>query len=177
MPEKTSHISPFAKTVYARLSELPYTTTAKLTSFRGFPSGIQVYRAMKTLERAGHVSSVRQYPQGAETHSNRFFVGAKGLEDFADVYQTTPEAILNYFPCSADWQHNLLRRLDSVAMIYNLCERMLEIRPESRPLTIRFPRDSDFDAFALGADGVTVGFMRMGNTMERKDFQKRFWQL
>ena len=175
MPEKTVHISQFAKAVYAHLSDLPFTTAAELTSFRSFPSGKQVYRALKTLERAGYVSSVKHYPRGAKRHSNRFFIGAKGLEDFADVYQSTPEAILNYYPCSVDWQRNLLRRLDSVSMIYKLCERMLEIRPESGPLTIRFPRNSDFDAFAMGSDGVTVGFMRMGNTMEREDFQKRFW--
>ncbi|MYC05578.1 MAG: hypothetical protein F4X57_00075 [Chloroflexi bacterium] len=175
MPEKTIHISSFAKSVYAHLSDLPFTTAAELTSFRSFPSGKQVYRALKTLERAGYISSVKHYPRGTKRHSNRFFVGAKGLNDFADVYQTTPEAVLNYFPCSLDWQRNLLRRLDSVSMIYKLCERMTKIRPESRPLTIRFPRNGNFDAFALGADGITVGFMRMGNTMMREDFKKRFW--
>ena len=175
MPKTKRDISTFAKSVYAHLTDLPFTTTAELCSFRGFPSEQQVYRAMRTLEKEGYVSSVRHYAPGVKHYQNRYFVGARGIVDFADIYNTTPEMILTYFPCSSDWQRTLLERIDSVAMVYMLCERLLAVRPSSMPLTIRFPRNSDFDAFATGQDGIAVGFMRMGNTMEHKAFRKRFW--
>ena len=63
-----------------------------------------------------------------------------------------------------NWQRTLLRRLDSVAMIYEQCLKILDIRPTAMPLTIRFPRDSDFDGMVIGTDGMCVGFMRMGKT-------------
>ena len=180
MSKTKKAFSIFEQSVYAHLADLPYTTTTELTRFRGFPSEQQVYRALKSLERAGYVLSVKHFPATSNIpriHKTRYFIGAQGITDFAGIFNTTPDVILNHFPCSSDWQRTLLRRLDSVAMIYDLCLKILDVRPVAMPLTIRFPRDSDFDGMVVGGDGLCVGFMRMGNTMNRREFGKRFWAI
>ena len=180
MSKAKKHFSVFEQSVYAHLTDLPYTTTTELTRFRGFPSEKQVYRALKSLEKEGYVISVKHFPANSNNpriHKTRYFVGARGITDFADIFDTTSNVILNYYPCSSDWQRTLLRRLDSVAMVYEQCLKILDIRPTAMPLTIRFPRNSDFDGMVIGTDGMCVGFMRMGNTMDREEFGKRFWAI
>ena len=180
MPKTKKAFSIFEQSVYAHLADLPYTTTTELTRFRGFPSEKQVYKALTALEKAGYVISVKHFPATSNIpriHKTRYFIGAQGITDFAGIFNTIPDVILNHFPCSSDWQRTLLRRLDSVAMIYELCLKILDVRPAAMPLTIRFPRDSDFDGMVVGGDGLCVGFMRMGNTMNRREFGKRFWAI
>ena len=177
MTKTKKNFSIFEQSVYAHLADLPYTTTTELTRFRGFPSEKQVYKALTALEKAGYVISVKHFPTNLMSFKKRYFVGAPGITDFSDIFNTTPDVILNYYPCSSDWQRTLLRRLDSVAMIYEQCLKILDIRPTAMPLTIRFPRDSDFDGMVIGTDGMCVGFMRMGNTMDREEFGKRFWAI
>ena len=62
MTKTKKAFSIFEQSVYAHLADLPYTTTTELTRFRGFPSEKQVYRALKSLEKAGYVHLGKTLP-------------------------------------------------------------------------------------------------------------------
>ena len=138
---------------------------------------MKVYRTIRELQSKGYASSVKHFPANGSYFNVRYFVGARGITDFADVYKSTPENILNMLPCSADWQRAMLRRVDSVGMIYSLCGKIVEARPSTVPMAISLPRHSDFDAFVTGADGFCIGIMRKGNALHYRDFKKRFWAI
>ena len=168
-------VSEFAKNVYANLSVMPHSTSVELTKIRGFPSERKVYRALKELQKRRYVSSVRHFPSNASHFNVRYFVGAQGMLDFPEEFNSSPENILKMLPCSADWQRETLKRADALAVLYELCMKIAAMRPSAVPMAVTFPRSSDFDALVTGADGFCLGMMRKGNTMARSIFRKKFW--
>lgn len=171
-----SPVSDFAKAVYTNLSVLPFCSTAELSRLRGFGPESKVANAMRELKAKGYATSTRHHTEhGARGPTVRYFVGARGITDFAGVYKTTPEIILEKLPVSSDWQREMLKRIDSLAMIYGLCVKIAELRPSTVPLTIIFPRHSDFDAFITTADDLCIGVIRKGRMQARLEFRSRFW--
>ena len=84
--------------------------------------------------------------------------------------------VRDYLSVTRQWQRILHRRLDTVALTYDLLSRIAQLRPDQTPLQPYFYRKGDFDAVALshGDEGMSYGIIRKGTSTLLGDFVDHF---
>lgn len=132
-----------------------------------------VYEAIDSLLTE---SLVARLPHASEliAPTQRFRVTASGLDRLADLSGTTTAALLREHPASEEWQRLLLRRLDSVAVVYRLAAALCE---EWFPTRFRWYRSAPADAAVALPDGRTLAIVRCGRTADRTAFARRIGRL
>ena len=155
-----------------RLADMPLLDRMELAAVSGRSTSF-VYERIKVLESEGLVSSV---PHGSEliVPTKRYFLTTSGLDSLAESTGTTTATLLRNRPATEEWLRALLRRLDSVGVIYRLTVTLCE---KAFPIRYRWYRSVPADAAIALPDGRTLAIVRLGRTVERTVVAHRIHRL
>ena len=177
MANGNNELTSTVKNLLGNASGLPFATSTEITTIRGYKSAKSVYNSLRTLETQNCITSVQHSPINGLKPSKRFFISKKGTETLPGILNADLRSILAYLPCTSRWQIELVRRIDALALYYDICLKIAESRPGVVPMEPFFPRSGSIDAYITGADGLCIGMMRKGNTLPFSEFRKRFWSI
>ena len=167
-----SHLETLIFAIYS-----PFATAKEITVLHAHKNLTRVKRALSYLERNGFVSSLSHRTPWATSNTKRFFATAYGISVMEEsVGWPAGEAyVRDYLSVTRQWQRILHRRLDTVALIYDLLSRIAQLRPDQTPLRPFFLRTGAFDAvaFSSGDEGMSYGIMRKGTSLLLSDFVGR----
>ncbi len=130
--------------------------------------------ALHRLERAGFVSSVK-HSLNERSRMRRWHLKRKGMERLAELERIDIDDALRRFPLSTEWRRSLLRRMDTVAILYRIA-RDASMRYEGR-LMWRWERSGPLDALMILPDGRTIGMARFGSALPRRGMFSRLGSL
>ena len=155
-----------------RLADMPLLDRMELAAVSGRSTSF-VYERIKVLESEGLASNV---PHGSAliTPTKRYFLSAEGLNGIAKITGTTTATLLRDRPVTGQWLRALLRRLDSVGVIYRLTAALCE---KTFPIRYRWYRSAPADASIALPDGHTLAVVRLGRTVERTAVAHRIRRL
>ncbi len=177
MAKELPRLNESTEKVLHDLAILPFASSEEITTIRGHTSAFTVYNALRKLVSEGYADSVQHFPINTMRATNRFSMTGKGVKGLGEILDTEVQSILTRLPCTAEWQREMYKRIDGLALYYGLAVKAAELRPSSLPLTPRFTRSGSIDAFLTGTDGFCMGIMRKGNTLSLREFRKNFWAI
>ena len=165
------------------LCATPLTTVAELASLTREPVS-SLRDRLDRLRRRGLADwRPHQLAELGERPQRRWFPTADGLAAAGDA--NGGDDLLRTAPVSRQWFRLLAERLDSVAIIYRIAERIAEAEPDAGPLRVDHYRSGPYDALVTLSDGRTLGLLRQGplltpanlryrlRSIERMDFKDR----
>ena len=155
-----------------RLASMPFLDRLEMVAVSGWSRG-SVYEGVDSLEVESLAASVL-HTTDLIPPTRRFYLTAAGLHRLARDEGMTVDELLELYPVSAQWQHILLERLDSLAVIYRLAAAISNV---AYPIRFRWYRAMPMDAAIELSDGRTIGIVRQGPTTDRTGFSKRLWRL
>ncbi|MDE2893756.1 MAG: replication-relaxation family protein [Chloroflexota bacterium] len=144
------------------LAELPLADRLELASYSQW-SERAVYQRLGDLERTGLIESL-SHASDLIRPTRRFLLTTGGIAQLALDQGQSREAVLRHSPVSERWRQTLLRRLDSVAVIYRLGSAVAQL--EGRP-RLRWYRSQPPDAAFALADGRSLAVLCWGRTADR----------
>ncbi|MXX32766.1 MAG: hypothetical protein F4Z51_11205 [Chloroflexi bacterium] len=144
------------------VAELPFADRLELAAPSDW-SERAVYQRLGDLRCSGLVEDL---PHASELirPTRRFLITADGIARLALNLGTSREAVLRDYPVSERWRQTLLRRLDSVGVIYRLGSALAGVE---RPLRLRWYRAQPPDAAFALPDGRSLAVLRWGRTADR----------
>ena len=144
------------------VAELPFADRLELAAPSDW-SERAVYQRLGDLRCSGLVGDL---PHASELirPTRRFLITADGIARLALNLGTSREAVLRDYPVSERWRQTLLRRIDSVAVIYRLGSALAGVQ---RPLRLRWYRAQPPDAAFALPDGRSLAVLRWGRTADR----------
>ncbi|MCY3880648.1 MAG: replication-relaxation family protein [Chloroflexi bacterium] len=143
------------------LCATPLATVSELASFTREPVSSlrdrldRLRRRGLTDRRPHRLAALGERPQW------RWFPTADGIAA-AEKASDGDGDLLRTAPVSRQWFRLLAERLDSVAIIYRVAERIAEADPEGGPLRVDHYRSGPYDALVTFSDGRTLGLLRQG---------------
>ena len=154
------------------LAAMPFLDRQDMVAVSRRSTGL-VYESTRRLEDRGLVSSI---PHGSEFTSpaRRFHLTTAGLRVVAGHRRVTIEEMLRSSPVSAQWMNILLKRLDSVAIIYRLASAISNV---ASPIRLTWYRATPLDAGIRLPDGRSIAVVRQGPSTGRTSFAKRLRRL
>ena len=144
------------------LAEIPLADRLELAAFSQW-SERAVYQRLGDLKRGGFVEDLSHASELIRP-TRRFLLTADGIAQLALNLGETRDAVLRDYPVSEQWRQTLLRRLDSVGVIYRLGSALPAI---DGPPRLRWYRSQPPDAAFALPDGCTLAVVRWGRTADR----------
>ncbi len=144
------------------VAEMPLADRLELASFSDW-SERAVYQRLGDLQRSGLVEDLSHASELIRP-TRRFLLTRDGIARLALNLGQSREAILRDYPLSERWRQTLVRRIDSVGVIYRLGSALAETE---RPLRLRWYRSQPPDAAFALADGRSLAVVRWGPTADR----------
>lgn len=144
------------------VAEFPLADRLELASFSEW-SERAVYRRLGDLQDSGLVEDLSHASELIRP-TRRFLITADGIARLALNLGQSRKAVLRDYPVSEQWRQTLLRRLDSVGVIYRLGSALAGIEGPSR---LRWYRSQPPDAAFALPDGRTLAVLRWGRTADR----------
>ena len=155
------HLSARLEETLLDLCATPLATVSELASFTCEPAS-SLRDRLDRLRRRGladwrphHLAELGERPQ------RRWFPTSAGVAAASDA-SGGGEGLLRTAPVSRQWLRLLGERLDSVAIIYRVAERIAEADPDGGPLRVDHYRSGPYDALVTLSDGRTLGLLRQG---------------
>ncbi|MXY43433.1 MAG: hypothetical protein F4Y50_05145 [Dehalococcoidia bacterium] len=155
------HLSARLEETLLDLCATPLTTVSELASFTREPVS-SLRDRLDRLRRRGladwrphKLAELGQRPQ------RRWFPTSAGVAAACDA-SGSGDGLLRAAPVSRQWFRLLAERLDSVAIIYRVAERIAEADPDGGPLLVDHYRSGPYDALVTLSDGRTLGLLRQG---------------
>ena len=133
------------------VAEFPLADRLELAAFSDWPERV-VYQRLGDMKRTGLVQDL-SHASDLIRPTARFLLTADGIAQLALELGESREAVLRDYPVSERWRQTLLRRLDSVAMIYRLGSALAAAE---RPLQLRWYRSQP----AVGSPSISVSTRR-----------------
>ena len=150
------------------LAEMPLLTGEELAALcrkdRAWSS-----RALNGLQDEGLVEGTWYNVEGFG--AVRWRMTELGVNTLADRWEKPVRELLRRWPLSAEWEQSLLRRVQTVAVCYQIA--LGTSRLQETNLHWRWERADVFDAFMGVKDGRTVGICRMGKALSSKAIVSR----
>ena len=144
------------------LAEFPLADRLELASFSDW-SERAVYQRLGDLLRSGLVEDLSHASELIRP-TRRFLLTADGIAQFALNLGLSRETVLRDYPVSERWRQTLLRRIDSVGVIYRLGSALAAI---AGPPRLRWYRSQPPDAAFALPDGRSLAVVRWGRTADR----------
>ena len=144
------------------VAEMPLADRLELAALSDW-SERAVYQRLGDLRRSGLVEDLSHASELIRP-TRRFLLTRDGIARVALNLGQSREAVLRDYPVSERWRQSLLRRLDSVGVIYRLGSALAGIE---RPMQLRWYRSQPPDAAFALADGRSLAVLRWGRTADR----------
>ena len=168
---KTKTTSADGRQLFDALSQMPFVDSSEMSGILGEPHAT-VHRALTRLLSNGMAGRVR-HGTAHMPSSQRYYLTAHGIREAAQVLDfDTPSDFVRAYPVSREWLALLIRRMDSVAVVYRLAASLSSgiDRLESR---VEFHRRGRFDATITLHDGRSFGMVRQGLALRRRSLYDR----
>lgn len=144
------------------VAEMSFADRLELAAFSDW-SERAVYQRLGELKRRGLVESLSHASELIRP-TRRFLLTPSGIGQLAHNLGQSREAVLRDYPVSERWRQTLLRRLDSVAVIYRLGSALAQLEGPPR---LRWYRSQPPDAAFALPDGRSLAVLRWGRTADR----------
>ena len=155
------HLSARLEETLLHLCATPLATVSELASFTREPVS-SLRDRLDRLRRRGLADwRPHQLAELGERPQRRWFPTSAGVAAACDA-SDGEDRLLRTAPVSRQWFRLLTERLDSVAIIYRVAERIAEADPEGGPLCVDHYRSGPYDALVTLSDGRTLGLLRQG---------------
>ena len=143
------------------LCATPLATVSELASFTREPVS-SLRDRLDRLRRRGLADwRPHQLAELGERPQRRWFPTSVGVAAAGEA-SGGGDGLLRTAPVSRQWFRLLAERLDSVAIIYRVAERVAEADTEGGPLRVDHYRSGPYDALVTLSDGRTLGLLRQG---------------
>ena len=155
------HLPARLKETLSDLCATPLATVSELASFTREPVS-SLRDRLDRLRRRGLADwRPHQLAELGERPQRRWFPTADGIAAAEEANNSDGE-LLRTAPVSRQLFRLLAERLDSVAIIYRVAERIAEADPEGGPVRVDHYRSGPYDALVTLSDGRTFGLLRQG---------------
>ena len=159
--------------VLAALGDMPFADADEIAVF----AGLQGKPAQESLDRClgnGLVGFVG-YRRSDVVYSRRWYLTGQGIGVLSGLEGATLAKVLIEKPVSVEWQRSLLRRLDSVDLLYRLLAAVAKL-DGGTPEWV-WHREGAFDAAMRLRNGKAFALMRLGTTLSWQATKSRLGAL
>ena len=165
-------LSPGLATRLRDVARCPFATSAELHAL----TGRTFLRSIASLRERGLIQSV-DYRSGVNGRvSARHFLTREGLRVLSEWLGQPESVTLRELPVSAEWQQELLGRIEILALVYRVAVQVARCRTEAGDdcmVSVLFPRDGAFDGIIDCADGLWFGVIRQGYGLSLSNLGRR----
>ena len=165
-------LSPGLATRLRDVARYPFATSAELHAL----TGRTFLRSIASLRERGLIQSV-DYRSGVNGRvSARHFLTREGLRVLSEWLGQPESVTLRELPVSAEWQQELLGRIEILALVYRVAVQVARCRTEAGDdcmVSVLFPRDGPFDGIIDCADGLWFGVIRQGYGLSLSNLGRR----
>ena len=169
----SGQVSDRDRQVMAVLADTPFVDTDEVAVF----AGLQVELVQRSLDscRANNLVDFVGFRRSDVAYTRRWCLTGQGVKVLSGLEGATPEEYLREKPVSVEWQRSLLRRLESLDLLYRLLATVAKL-DGATPEWV-WHRAGIFDATMRLRNGKAFALMRLGTTLSWKATKGRIGTL
>ena len=169
----SGQVSDRDRQVMAVLADTPFADADEVAVF----AGLQVELVQRSLDscRANNLVDFVGFRRSDVAYTRRWCLTGQGVKVLSSLEGATPEEYLREKPVSIEWKRSLLRRLESLDLLYRLLATVAKL-DGATPEWV-WHRAGIFDATMRLRNGKSFALMRLGTTLSWKATKGRIGTL